>query len=99
GGGRSTSRNHEQRLTGRGTRMAHTHAHGGAETGHQLGLSVALTLIFVVGEAAAGYLSHSLALVSDAGHNLADALALIFSWYAIRIARRPACAVRTYGSP
>jgi cobalt-zinc-cadmium efflux system protein len=78
--------------------MAHTHAHGGAETGRQLGLSVALTLIFVVGEAAAGYLSHSLALVSDAGHNLADALALIFSWYAIRIARRPACAVRTYGS-
>src|SRR4029453_4584940 len=78
--------------------MGHTHAHGGAETGRQFGLSIALTLAFVVGEAVAGYFSHSLALLSDAGHNLADALALIFSWYALRIACRPACASRTYGS-
>jgi len=78
--------------------MGHTHAHGGAQTGGRFALSIALTLAFVVGEAVAGYFSHSLALLSDAGHNLADALALIFSWYAIRIASRPACAIRTYGS-
>ncbi len=46
----------------------------------------------------AGYLANSLALLSDAGHNFADALALIFSWYAIRAARRPPDATRTFGS-
>src|SRR4029453_13634711 len=52
---------------------------------------------FVLGEAIAGVLSHSLALISDAGHNFADALALLFSWYAIWMAQRPSCASRTYG--
>jgi cobalt-zinc-cadmium efflux system protein len=45
----------------------------------------------------AGYLSNSLALLSDAGHNFADALALGLSWYAVRVARRPADERRTYG--
>jgi cobalt-zinc-cadmium efflux system protein len=73
------------------------HVHGGSATGRYLGLSILLTLTFVLGEAVAGYYSHSLALLSDAGHNFADALALIFSWYAIRVGRRPADARRTYG--
>lgn len=60
-------------------------------------ISIVLTLAFVVGEAAAGYYSHSLALLSDAGHNFADALALIFSWYAVWVARKPADSQRTYG--
>lgn len=62
-----------------------------------MGLSIVLTLGFVLGEAVAGYLAHSLALLSDAGHNLADALALALSWYALRMARRPADARQTYG--
>jgi cobalt-zinc-cadmium efflux system protein len=62
-----------------------------------LGLSILLTAAFVLGEAAAGYFSNSLALLSDAGHNLADALALIFSWYAVWVGSRPADARRTYG--
>src|SRR3954453_4755367 len=74
--------------TGGIDRMAHTHSHGGA-TGRYLGLSIALTLAFVAGEAAAGWYANSLALLADSGHNLADALALVFSWYAIRLARRP----------
>ena len=41
-----------------------------------MGAAVAITLIFVVLEALSGWLSHSLALVSDAGHNLADGAAL-----------------------
>src|SRR5436309_456731 len=77
--------------------MAHTHMHATPEGGRWLGLSILLTLAFVLGEAVAGVLAHSLALVSDAGHNLADALALVFSWYAIRVSRRPADARRTYG--
>jgi cobalt-zinc-cadmium efflux system protein len=73
------------------------HAHGGLATGRYLALSILLTLAFVLGEAAAGYFSNSLALLSDAGHNLADALALVFSWYAVWVSRRPADARRTYG--
>jgi cobalt-zinc-cadmium efflux system protein len=73
------------------------HGHPVPATGHRLGLSIGLTLAFVLGEAIAGYRAQSLALISDAGHNLADALALVFSWSAIRLARRPADARLTYG--
>ncbi len=78
--------------------MAHSHAHGADARGPRLGLPIALTLAFTAGEAVAGYLAHSLALMSDAGHNLTDAMALILSWYAIRAARRPATPDRTFGS-
>jgi cobalt-zinc-cadmium efflux system protein len=61
-------------------------------------LSIALTLAFVIAEAVAGYFSQSLALMSDAGHNFSDALALILSWYGLRAARRPSTSGRTYGS-
>ena len=75
----------------------HTHSHGGASTPRRLGLSIVLTLAFVAGEALAGYWANSLALLADAGHNLADALALVFSWFALWLARRPADPRRTYG--
>lgn len=77
--------------------MAHSHSHAEGLTGRRLAWSVVLTLAFVLGEAVAGVLSHSLALLSDAGHNFADALALILSGYALWIARKPADAERTYG--
>jgi len=57
-----------------------------------------LTGGFVIAEASAGWIGHSLALLSDAGHNLADVLALLVSWYALEAARRPTSAQRTYGS-
>ena len=47
---------------------------------------VALTSAFVVIESLAGWFGHSLALMSDAGHNLADVLALLVSWYALKAA-------------
>jgi cobalt-zinc-cadmium efflux system protein len=62
-----------------------------------MGLAVVLTLAFVAGEAVAGAFAHSLALLSDAGHNFADAAALGFSWYALWIARKPANREMTYG--
>ena len=77
--------------------MPHIHTHGGSTAGRYLGLSVALTLAFVAGETAAGYFANSLALLSDAGHNFADALALALSWYAVWVAGRPADPKRTYG--
>jgi cobalt-zinc-cadmium efflux system protein len=82
----------------------HSHAHSHAGCSHcegdstrKLRLGVALTLAFVVGEAIAGYFAHSLALLSDAGHNFADAAALGFSWYALWIARKPSNRGMTFG--
>jgi cobalt-zinc-cadmium efflux system protein len=73
------------------------HHHHGPVTGRWLGLSICLTAAFVMLELIAGYRAGSLALVSDAGHNFADALALVFSWSALRVARWPAHARLTYG--
>jgi cobalt-zinc-cadmium efflux system protein len=62
-----------------------------------MGTAVVLTLLFVVVEAVSGWFAHSLALLSDAGHNLADAAALGFSWYAIWIAGKPSHEGMTFG--
>ena len=62
-----------------------------------MGAAVALTLGFVAVEAACGWVAHSLALLSDAGHNLADAAALGFSWYALSIADKPSHQGMTFG--
>src|ERR1700730_18719777 len=77
--------------------MGHGHDHGSSLTGRRLLFSVIITVAFVFGEAAAGYFSNSLALLSDAGHNFADALALILSWYGLWIAQKPSTAQRTFG--
>lgn len=70
--------------------------HGQTE-GPMLWLCLIVTSLFVVGEAFAGYVSHSLALLSDAGHNFSDAFALGLAAYAIWIARKPSNAAKTYG--
>src|SRR5579864_2138528 len=75
---------------------AHAHQHGAVADGRMM-LAVVLTVLFVAGEAVAGWLGRSVALMSDAGHNLADAMALGFSWYALWIAGRPSSAARTFG--
>jgi cobalt-zinc-cadmium efflux system protein len=80
----------------------HGHAHGHSHvppnvSGRTMGAAVALTLLFVVIEALSGWLAHSLALLSDAGHNLADAAALGFSWYALWISNKPSHEGMTFG--
>jgi cobalt-zinc-cadmium efflux system protein len=77
--------------------MGQSHDHGATLTGQRLLLAILVTLLFVCGEAVTAYFSRSLALLSDAGHNFADALALIFSWYGIWIARKPSTSQRTFG--
>jgi cobalt-zinc-cadmium efflux system protein len=77
--------------------MGHAHGHGVGTTGRRLILSIIVTAAFVVGETIAGYFAHSLALLSDAGHNFSDALALVFSWYGIWMAQKPSTAKRTFG--
>src|SRR4051794_11248491 len=75
----------------------HNHHHAGGMSEGRLKLSLILTLGFVAVEAIAGMRAHSLALLSDAGHNFTDAFALLLSWYALRVARKPATAGKTYG--
>jgi cobalt-zinc-cadmium efflux system protein len=77
--------------------MIHSHDHGATPTRRRLVLSILITLLFVFIELLAGYFSGSLALISDAGHNFADALALIFAWYGVWIALKPSTARRTFG--
>jgi cobalt-zinc-cadmium efflux system protein len=81
---------------------AHGHSHGHSHappnvSGRAMGAAVTLTLAFVAVEAVAGWMAHSLALVSDAGHNLADAAALGFSWYALTVASKPSHQGMTFG--
>jgi cobalt-zinc-cadmium efflux system protein len=63
----------------------------------KLSVTLFLALIATVAEAAGGWVAHSLALLSDAGHMLADVGAIALSLIALRIASRPADARRTYG--
>jgi cobalt-zinc-cadmium efflux system protein len=72
----------------------HHHHHG---TGQILQWSVAVTLAFVIVEVIAGLRAHSLALLSDAGHNFTDAVALVLASVAFYIQSRPPNDVKTYG--
>jgi cobalt-zinc-cadmium efflux system protein len=62
-----------------------------------LKVALALTCVVLIVELAGGLLSHSLALLSDAGHVLTDVFALGLAWFAIAQARRPADPRRSYG--
>ena len=66
-------------------------------TGSRLALSLILTLGFAVLEALAGILANSLALLTDAAHNLTDVMALGLSWYAVRLTGQPSNSQKTYG--
>jgi cobalt-zinc-cadmium efflux system protein len=63
----------------------------------RLALSIGLGVALVAAEATVGFLTHSLALVSDAGHNAADILAVALSLIAVYVMARPPTERRTYG--
>lgn len=67
------------------------------DMGRVLKWSLGLTIAFVALEIAAGLEARSLALLSDAGHNFTDALALLLAWFGYYVAQRPADEVKTYG--
>jgi cobalt-zinc-cadmium efflux system protein len=62
-----------------------------------MAIAVGLNLIFVVIEGGFGFLSNSVALIADAGHNLSDVLGLVCAWAAMYLGRRPPGARFTYG--
>lgn len=79
-----------------GSRHQHGHDLGDTATGI-LGLAVVATLVLVLAEILAGYAARSMALVSDAVHNLTDVPTLVISWLAMRWALRPPTHEKTYG--
>jgi cobalt-zinc-cadmium efflux system protein len=66
-------------------------------SGSGLKRAFALTFAVLAVEAVGGILSHSLALLSDAGHVLTDVFALGLAWFAVAQSRRPADVKRSYG--
>src|SRR6266404_2421927 len=76
----------------------HMHAHGGGEkTSRILRVSLLVTAAYIGLLVVAGIRAHSLALLSEAGHNLADFVALLLSLVAVHLHSRPPSATHTYG--
>jgi cobalt-zinc-cadmium efflux system protein len=75
----------------------HSHVHGAGSPKRVLKISLGVTLAYVVLLVVAGIRAHSLALLSEAGHNLSDFLALLLSLVAVYLQSRPASSTKTYG--
>lgn len=91
---------HAPVAAGRGHDHGHGHAHLHAlseANERRLLLMLALVVVYIGVEVVGGLLSGSLALLADAGHMVSDGAALAITLVALRLARRPATARRTYG--
>jgi cobalt-zinc-cadmium efflux system protein len=95
-----------ERFLGGTLLLVHIHTHAGTHTHSHvpprasertLRSALVMTVVFVAVEALSGWFGPSLALLSDAGHNLADAAALGFSWYALAIATKRSHHGMTFG--
>jgi cobalt-zinc-cadmium efflux system protein len=75
----------------------HVHSHGAGSPTRVLKISLAVTLVYIALLVVAGVRAHSLALLSEAGHNLSDFLALLLSLVAVYFQSRPANSTKTYG--
>ena len=75
----------------------HSHVPSVIKYERPLWIAFGLTLFFLFVEVAGGILTNSLALLSDAAHMMTDVIALGVSLFAVRLARKPADAKRTYG--
>jgi len=75
----------------------HHHHHAAPDYNRAFAVGVALNIIFVVIEVAYGVMADSLALITDAGHNLSDVLGLLLAWGASYLAGKQPSLRRTYG--
>lgn len=73
------------------------HQHVSARHGRAFALGIGLNIAYVVAEAGFGFATHSLALLSDAGHNASDVLGLLIAWLGFLLARVPPSYRYTYG--
>jgi cobalt-zinc-cadmium efflux system protein len=76
---------------------SHSHAHSPASFGRAFAIGIALNLAFVVIEVVFGFTANSMALLSDAGHNLSDVLGLFVAWGGGALALRGSSPRFTYG--
>lgn len=75
----------------------HHHHHAKPDYNRAFAVGVALNIVFVVVEVAYGVMAQSLALVTDAGHNLSDVMGLLLAWGASYLAGKQPSPRRTYG--
>src|SRR5438067_604104 len=76
----------------------HVHSHvGTGRTSRVLRVALGVTAAYIVLLVVAGMKAHSLALLSEAGHNLTDFVALLLSLVAVYLHSRPPSATHTYG--
>ena len=94
--GREHAHHHHRGDHGHDHEHAHGHHHHGGSA-RRLAIALALTLSFFCVEVVTGLATHSLALLSDAGHMLTDSGALVLALFAQRIAARPRTRVHTFG--
>jgi cobalt-zinc-cadmium efflux system protein len=76
---------------------AHLHSHAAGADEQRVAWAFVIITLFLGLQIAGGVISGSLALLADAGHMVSDAAALAMSWAALRIGRRPADLLRSYG--
>jgi len=74
----------------------HKHDHGNLK-GRNLGIAILLNVGITVAQVVGGFISGSLALMSDAMHNFSDVLALIISWFASKLSKKDQTPAQTYG--
>lgn len=75
----------------------HQHSADLSKVGRAFVIGIALNIAFVIIEFITGFFTNSLALLSDAGHNLSDVATLALSLFAFQISKRKATAKYTYG--
>lgn len=79
----------------------HHHDHGDVFHSHapagKMKTAFFLTVVILIAELVGGLLSHSLALLADAGHVLTDIAAIGLSWFALKQAEKPSDEKMTYG--
>src|SRR5260370_41815934 len=68
-----------------------------AQSERRLLIVLVMTVLYMLAEIVGGILTGSLALLADSGHMLGDVLGMVMAVAAIRFARRPATAGKTYG--
>lgn len=77
--------------------VGHSHAHAPKDFGWAFAVGTSLNVGIVLLEAIFGFLSNSMALLADAGHNLSDVFGLLLAWGASALVKRKPTARFTYG--
>lgn len=76
---------------------SHHHHHAPTDFNRAFAIGVVLNTLFIIAEVIGGFMADSLALLTDAGHNISDVLGLLLAWGASALAGKSSTLRRTYG--